>query len=80
VLFTALVLALSLAWAVALGRQALPRVLRTPVWRATTRELGRDAARGARELSRLHRDRWPQRSWAQTKPSRARGSTSSRSS
>ncbi|MEJ5867044.1 hypothetical protein WDV85_04730 [Pseudokineococcus sp. 5B2Z-1] len=72
-----------LAWAVALGRQALPRRLRSPLWRGTARELGRDAARGGRELVRLHPGRWPGR-WpgpaGQAKPRRASGSTSSRSS
>ncbi|WP_298805769.1 hypothetical protein [uncultured Pseudokineococcus sp.] len=74
-----LVVAGVLAWAVALGRQALPRPLRSPLWRGTARELGRDAARGGRELVRLHSGRWPDRS-PQTKPRRASGSTSSRSS
>lgn len=80
-----------LAWAVALGRQALPRPLRSPLWRGTARELGRDAARGGRELVRLHADRWPDpvaraasqalsRAAGQTKPRRASGSTSSCSS
>lgn len=56
-LFTALVTVASLAWLVALGRQALPRTLRVPLLRANTRELARDAARGLRELARLHRGR-----------------------
>lgn len=55
-LFTALVIAAALAWAVALGRQALPPALRAPLWRATARQLARDAARGWRELDRLHRE------------------------
>ncbi len=58
VLFTALVLAASLAWAITLGRQSLPRSLRVPLRSATARELGRDAALGCRELTRLHRARW----------------------
>lgn len=55
--FTALVVVLAAAWVVALGRQALPRPLRVPLRRATARDLGRDAARGLREVARLDRRR-----------------------
>ncbi|MEJ5914444.1 hypothetical protein [Pseudokineococcus sp. 1T1Z-3] len=54
VVFTVLVVAGTLAWLVALGRQALPAALRVPLRQARLADLLRDAVRGHRELARLH--------------------------